>query len=99
MKTLDIHAKEWFDKVNGNSYFAATVIIDLGFDSEKVIKIPFTYGYGDSYLYAAFKELKSAGLIIDGEKYDCPWKYCNDRKIVFRYSKQENCLKRELKNI
>lgn len=99
MKTLDVHAKEWFDKLNGNSYFAATVIIDLGFDSEKVIKIPFTYGYGDSYLYAAFKELKSAGLIIDGEKYDFPLRYCNDNKIVFRYSKQGNCLKRELKNI
>ena len=99
MKTLDVHAKEWFDKLNGNSYFAATVIIDIGLDSEKTIKIPFDYGYGDFYLYAAFKELKAVGLIIDGVEYDSPLRYCNDKKIVFRYSKQENCLKRELKNI
>ena len=46
MKTIDVHAKEWFDKVNGNSYFAATIIIDFGLSSEKTVKVNFSANFG-----------------------------------------------------
>ena len=99
MKTIDIHAKEWFDKANGNSYFAATIIIDFGLSSEKTVKVDFTYGYGDYYLSASFNKLNELELLPNSHGYGSLWRYCNDKGIALRYSKQEKCLKRELKNI
>jgi len=94
IKTIDINCKEWFDKVNGNSYFAGEVIVNSGKKNETTVLIPFQYGYGDLYQCVAFttvkKELntfKSIGTIRQArEKY----------KIKFNSSKRENCLKREL---
>jgi len=40
IKTLDIQAKEWFDKVNGNSYFSAQVTINFGMPDEKTLYAP-----------------------------------------------------------
>ncbi len=47
-------AKEWFDKVNGNSYWSARVE-----DIEKDITyvFPWQYGYGDSSLHEVMKAL------------------------------------------
>ena len=36
--------KEWFDKVNGNSYFSVQ-IEDI--EKDIIYKLPFQYGYGD----------------------------------------------------
>lgn len=53
MKTIDIQAREWSDKINGNSYFSAIVTVDYAIESERQIKIPFAYGYWDYYEDAA----------------------------------------------
>jgi hypothetical protein len=99
MKTLDIQAKEWFDRANGNSYFSAQITIDFGYKSQKTIYIPFEYGYGDHYLDMAFQKLVKLKLIRlkESEKgYNLPY-FCRDlRNIKLRYSKQENCLKRDV---
>ena len=49
MKTLDINAREWFDKVNGNSYFSAQIVVDYDLPTYKKYFLPFQYGYGDSF--------------------------------------------------
>ena len=41
IKTIDIQAKEWFDKVNGNSYFSANVTINYGHENQKNIRLWF----------------------------------------------------------
>lgn len=90
IKTIDVQAKEWIDKVYGNSYFAAVVTINYGMKTEKQIKIPFQYGYGDAYRYRAFEVLKEQGLVPeDAVSY-------SDLGIIARYSKQEKCLKRDV---
>ena len=105
MKTLDINAKEWFDKVNGNIYFSAVVIVDYGTKKEKMLTLPLQYGYGDHYQYEAMTELVAKGLLPEFIKEGdtmretnsiAPWRYCQDNNIILRTSKQENCLKREL---
>jgi len=96
MKTLDINAKEWFDKVNGNSYFSADVTVDLGIDTEKNFVIPFQYGYGEHYRDAAFSLIKKE---LNIKTDDCLWRYCRDNNIILRSSKQENCLKRDLAKV
>ena len=46
-----VNVRRWFDRVNGNSYFAGDVV---NVSTGEVCPIPFTYGRGDAtYLYAA----------------------------------------------
>jgi hypothetical protein len=95
LKTIDINAKEWFDKINGNSYFSGEITLNYGTKTEKTIKMPFQYGYGEHYTQEAGARLTEAGY-IKTEKNFCLWRYCRDNKIILRTSKQENCKKRDL---
>lgn len=96
IKTIDIQAKEWFDKVNGNSYFSGIVTLNYGMKNEKTFKMPFQYGYGEHYIHMASELLKKEKIIALKDNYVRLWQYCRDNKIILRTSKKENCLKREL---
>lgn len=98
MKTIDIQAKQWFDKVNGNSYFAALVTLDFGTAAEKRIKIPFQYGYGDQYITETKHQLQTDGILPEGTIYNLQ-EWCRENNIILRASIQKDCLKRELNNI
>ena len=39
---ITIQTKEWFDKVNGNTYFSAEVFLGM----DRIMSLPFQYGYG-----------------------------------------------------
>lgn len=98
IKTIDIQAKEWFDKVNGNSYFSANVTLNYGLPTQKSIFLPFQYGYGSHYQDMAGKELLKQKLVKQdkNDTFFSLWRYCEANKIILRTSKRENCLKREL---
>lgn len=103
ISTIDISALEWFDKVNGNSYFAGTVTVNYGTPSAREYKMPFQYGYGDQYKHAAFDVLEENGEIkreayANGSKTPI-WQYCEDNNIVIRTTKHQNCKKSTLKNL
>jgi len=94
IKTIDVNCKEWFDKVNGNSYFSGEVIVNAGKKNETTIKLPFQYGYGDHYRHEAFKAI---------QKELNTFRTCNTSrtayekyKIKTNHSLKTNCLKREL---
>jgi len=93
MKTLDINAREWFDKINGNSYFSASVVIDYGLSTHKKYFLPFQYGYGDSFQWASFEHLKKVGEIP--ENINHLWQL-RDNGVIIRTNKI-NSLKRDLK--
>lgn len=95
LKTIDIQAKEWFDKVNGNSYFSAIISLNYGMEDARQILLPFQYGYGSHYIDMAKEELVKQG-IIKADKNDALWRYCEDHKIILRTSKHENCKKRDV---
>lgn len=100
MKTIDINAREWFDKVNGNSYFSAVITLDYGIKNVKEFKLPFQYGYGDHYIDMANQYLIENGFIkgkrYNNGSYPSLWQYCRDNKIILRTNKNENCKKRDL---
>lgn len=100
INTIDVYAKEWFDKVNGNSYFSAEVVINYGRKNSKAYTLPFQYGYGDHYMDMVNQYLIAEGLINPikhpNGMYEALWAYCKDNKIILRKNKQEGCLKREL---
>ena len=96
IKTIDVNAKEWFDKVNGNSYFSAVITLNHGLKDSKDIKLPFQYGYGDQYQFEALKEIKKQfkGMVEGGSL----WSYCNNNHIILKAVMDENCLQREVKS-
>lgn len=96
IKTIDIQAKEWFDKANGNSYFSAIVTLNYGLKDCKVIGIPFQYGYENGYIHTALHVLQCENYIPCNDVYSLP-RYCYENGIELRTSKKENCLKREVK--
>ena len=94
IKTIDLNAKEWFDKINGNSYFSVEIIINFGLKNVKILKLPFQYGYGEHYEYESFNEIKKV-FEIETEHHHL-YQYCKENNIILRTNKQENCLKRDL---
>jgi hypothetical protein len=97
IKTIDINARTWFDKVNGNSYFSAIVVLNYGTPEAKELKLPFQYGYGSCYEQAAMDEIIEARLITDNGSGGL-YSYCKDNNIILRSNNQQNCLKREVVN-
>jgi len=96
-KTIDINAKHWFDKVNGNSYFCGTVTLNYGMNNEETFLMPFQYGYGSSYECEAKSILTYANKI--STDYESLYTYCKRESITLNSSIKEYCLKRELKQI
>lgn len=92
-KTIDIQAKEYFDKVNGNSYFSALVTVNLMMKGEKSFKLPFQYGYDRASEQAAKDLLLKEGLINTVSNMEL-----REQGIVIRANKKENCTQREVKN-
>ena len=97
MKTIDINAKEWFDKINGNSYFSGLVIIDYGMKSEEVFLMRFQYGYGSQFEQEAKVILTYANKIYP--QYETLYSYCKRENIILRSYIIRGCKKRELKEI
>jgi hypothetical protein len=91
VKTIDVNAKHWFDKVNGNSYFSAEVVTNYGQADAQTFILPFQYGYGDAYIYASLSELNKRGLIGSTNTADL-----RKEGIILRNHIEKNCKKRDL---
>jgi len=97
IKTIDITAKQWFDKANGNSYFSAQVTLDFGMKTQKIFRLPYQYGYGNHYTQIAKEELNKR-FKLNIPDIMALWRYCQDHKIILRTDKHENCLKKDVVN-
>lgn len=98
IKTIDINAMEWFDKINGNSYFSATIDINYKLADWITLKLPFQYGYGEHYKEMAWDLIKKE-LNLDTKGEYSFWRFCEENTIILRANKKENCLKRELEAV
>ena len=90
-RSLFIECREWFDKVNGNSYFSARIWVDGG----QVAILPFQYGYGDQFLYESQKKLLELGYIPQEEKNAGLWTIAQNLNFDF-YSSKSNTIKKEM---
>lgn len=75
MKSLVIIGKRYQDK-NGNTYHSVIALVD----GEKVINIPYRYGYENQYLETARIELIKVGYIDSARSL---YHYCEENKINF----------------
>lgn len=96
-KTIDIQAKEWFDKANGNSYFSGIITLNKGTETEEIFLMPFQYGYGFSYEYEAKGTLTQFNKI--SPDYETLSAYCQRVGIQLNSNIETGCLKRDLKAI
>jgi len=96
--SVDVRALEWFDKVNGNSYFAGKILINAGLESEAELNMPFQYGYGDQYKQEVMQVLFDNNYLPSkmGSTYDFA-QYCKKNGVATTYRKTENCKKSDLK--
>ena len=74
--------KEWFDRINGNSYCAVRITDN---NSGEEFALPFQYGYGSYGEHIASEFLKEYG-----EEFDYLREIAHTEKV-------ENCLKRDVK--
>jgi hypothetical protein len=98
IKTIDINAKEWFDKINGNSYFCGIITINYLLDNEETFLMPFQYGYGSQYEQEA-KAILTQFNKISADYNDSLWRHCKKNNIKYNSSILENCKLSELKQI
>ena len=97
IKTIDVNAKEWFDKINGNSYFSMNITVNFGKKNEVSFYVPMQYGYGSHYMHQAFKAIKKELNCFKAiERNVSYWRAYEKYNIIARHSMRENCLKREL---
>jgi hypothetical protein len=94
IQTVDVNVREWWDRINGNHYFSGLITINYGMPDAIALKIPFGYGYGNHSEYVALEILTKAGYFPE-HRDTCPSIYYRDNGIIYRYSKQENCRKRD----
>lgn len=93
IKTIDVLTKTWFDRINGNTYFAQVITLNFGMNDETTIKNNFQYGYS-SFEYESLKKISEH---IEDFKISNTYDL-RESGIIFRHHK-ENCKKSELKNI
>lgn len=93
LKTLHIDCYKWFDRVNGNSYFACKVTINHGLKNQIKFNMPFQYGYGSHYHDMTAKKLIQYG-VTNYNLYR--WQDQQDSKVIIKLNVYENCKKREL---
>lgn len=56
IKTIDIKTLTWFDRVNGNTYFAQEITVNYRMPDEVTYYNPFHYGY-DSFVCFTLERL------------------------------------------
>lgn len=90
VKTIDIETKTWWDRTNGNTYFANQVTVNYGTDQAQTFYSPFQYGYSSSHFHdIAGKTLENAG-VIERPRYSnggaqALWAYCKENGIILRH--------------
>lgn len=90
-RSLFIECREWFDKVNGNSYFSARIWVDGG----QVAILPFQYGYGDQFIYEAQKKLLELGYLPQSGKNRGLWSIAQAQGFDY-YTAKTNTKKAEM---
>ena len=90
-RSLFIEAREWYDKINGNSYFSARLWVDGG----QVAILPFQYGYGDQFIYEAQKKLLELGYLPQEGKNRGLWSIAAAQGFDY-YTAKTNTKKAEM---
>lgn len=78
--SVTIIGRRWFERVNGNTYHTAQIIVD----GELIGKTPFQYGYGNQFEWNAWSWLEEHGYMPNREhskngSAEPGWRYFRDK--------------------
>ena|ERR1039458_3596242 len=90
-RSLNIEAREWYDRQNGNSYFSARIWVD----GEIVHTLPFQYGYGDYFQQRATEWLTENDYLDGREPHEHMSTFAARLGFDF-YTSKTDALKREM---
>ena len=91
MRSLFIECREWFDNVNGNSYFSARIWIN----GKVEIVLPFQYGYERHFETVAVHALIEKGFISEQYKNCALWVVANEMQFDL-YTSKAHTTKKEM---
>lgn len=60
----------WWDRGAGNTYLSASIVIPTT-SGERIVNVPFQYGYGEQWKFEALATLRAIGIPFDTAKE--PW--------------------------
>lgn len=86
-ENIHCYGRKWFDKVNGNTYFSARIVIPTVAGS-RWVAAPFQYGYGDQWQWECRAILERMGFS------DMAKGYGSEKPLVFTFEGER--LKREM---
>lgn len=97
LKTIDVYGKEWKDTINGVSYFSSRVVLNLEYENELIIEIPFQNGYEEQYLSESMEAVKYLFPTSKWCKNNIStWEAKSRYGFIVRNTIQKNCKKKEL---
>lgn len=96
IKTVDVSALKWFDRINGNMYFAGWIDINYGMKGERNYIMRFQYGYDRQWEHAAMDTLRDKEGIDMDEKYTYVGQWCRESGVIYRGHVWADCKKAEL---
>ena len=64
-RTFHIEGRKWFNKAQGNTYHSVRIFSD----GQRIVFLPYQYGYGEQWLQTAVDWLKAEKLIPEGAEY------------------------------
>ena len=93
---INLQGKEWFDKVNGNSYWSARATLTDSNHNTHTLPIEYQYGYGSFYIQRATEILRELRYLDEqGEGYRSGY-WSSGRRVVWSESIQTGCKKRDM---
>lgn len=87
-----IEGREWFDKLNGNSYHQVNITSIKG--NKIIVSTEMEYGYGNQYEQTGYDELIKLKIVKEKDRFN---HVLNGKRFIYRIKK--NCLKRELQTL
>lgn len=96
--SIHINGRRWFDRVNGNTYFSATGIVN----GVVVATIEYRYGYSNQYEYEMADKLAKLGFMPGriefgkGRPSEQPWNYAERTGCKYTTTVSDVSRKRDL---
>ena len=98
IRAITIHAKQWRDKVSGNSYWSSRVTMTSSNFKTHTIALELQYGYGNQYLTNSIQILRELRYIEDRTQQCLEGIYSNGRRVYWNEFIEVGCTKADVKD-
>lgn len=98
IRAIAIHAKQWRDTKNGNSYWASRVTMTDGNFGEHTIALEYQYGYGSQYRTNSMQVLRELRYVDNRTAEYREGVWSNGRRVFWNEFLEVGCKKADVKD-